>query len=340
MPKRYRSSNRDIRRYMRPLGRFGAAAAVGYNAYKKYSNSKVKKQKTTHTGSSVTQQRDSKVQYVRKRMPRWKKRPWVKFVKKVDWISNHRQTHFTLCRHFTYASTSVANAQNIACEQVHFGFYGNSTRINNQIDDWLFNQGLTTTALRKGKKFFISSLTDDYTVKNSGTTDAEVDVYELICIRDLHYSVGTTSGDYPTMEEILAELLSDDKTGTVAGLSTIGVNPFNVASFSRVFKVLKKIKHFLTPGAFFTHQVRTSKDKMYSCDTIIPQADNALTIGQQPGLLMKAYTSRVTLFVHRGEPGFSAGLVSEIGPSQIQVAKVMAIHGAIIDPTQKDTIDN
>jgi len=325
--------------------RFGAAAGIGLSAFQRFrslnrgNSVMAKTRRRQFSGNEVTAQRDSKVQYVRKRMPRWKKRPWIKFVKKVDWISNHRQTHFTHISHFEYSTVSSAGGQYIAPEQVHFGIYGNAVKRNNTIDRWLGEQGLTTTALRKGKKFFISSITDDYTVKNGGSTDAEVDVYDLLCTQDLRYSVGTLGADYPTMEQILDDLAADDKT-YAGSLGVLGTNPFNVASWSRRFKVLKKIKHFLTPGAFFTHQVRTSKDVMFSCDSIIPQDDNTLAVGQMPALLMKRNLTRITLFVHRGEPQSNGGAGFEIGPSTLIVAKVTSTHGSIIDPTQRDLVDN
>lgn len=327
--------------------RFGAAAALGVAAYSRYNQLKDKnsvwaktRRRPTFSGGEVTAQRDSKVQYVRKRMPRFKKRPWIKFVKKVDWISNHRQTHFTHISHFEYSTVSAPGGQYIAPEQVHYGFYGNAVRRNNTIDRWLGEQGLNTTALRKGKKFFISSICDDYTVKNGGSTDAEVDVFELVCTQDMRFSIGTgLPVDYPSMEQILDELAADDKTFG-SSLSVLGVNPFTVPSWSRRFKVIRKIKHFLTPGAFFTHQVRTSKDMHFSCDSFIPQDDNALSVGQMPGLLMKKGLSRLTLFVHRGEPESDGVAGFRIGASTLIVAKVTTCHGAIIDPTQQDKVDN
>jgi len=173
-----------------------------------------------------------------------------------------------------------------------------------------------------------------------GSTDAEVDVYDLLCTQDLRFSVGTSGAppDYPTMEQILDELAADDKTFG-GSLSVLGVNPFNVASWARRFKVLKKIKHFLTPGAFFTHQVRTSKDVMMNCDSIIPQEDNSLGVGQMPAMMMKKNLTRVTLFVHRGEPQSNGAGGFEIGPSTLVVAKVTSTHGSIIDPTQKDLVN-
>lgn len=86
----YRGKRRSS--YFRPVTNYGKAIGTAlkygykaYNSYTKYQKNKTQNQNT------VTTQYDTRLQYRKKSMPRWKRKAWKRFSQKVNAVNlkNH-----------------------------------------------------------------------------------------------------------------------------------------------------------------------------------------------------------------------------------------------------------
>lgn len=223
------------------------------------------------SGIGTTAQYDRKLIYRKKYMPRYKKRRWRSFIKKVNAVVDKDLGSRTVVR-----NDQVFNGQlmNLAGEtlqaQTNLGIYGNESAAFEPLND-LRRMRVDSDLGTTGKMIFTSGIFD-MTVTNTSSRQAdspnpsirlEVDVYEITSSKDFgNVGVGTTA---KTLPEVFAEGATDTANipGTTNTLSIArrGATPWDFPSAISEYglKILKKTKYFLNERDTFTYQIRDPK---------------------------------------------------------------------------------
>lgn len=227
-------------------------------------------------GSIVTQHRDFASQYVRRRMPRYKKRAWKSFVRKTTAVELKNAATKTVIFNNKIVSTSTAGNQ----QYLSFCLYG----INGNADNTTLTVGyqdmlkvfdnepsvkqeaVGSPAVyypSNGKLHFNTGVLD-FTLRNlSSETDAEVDVYYGYHWKDT-FNTNLEQQGLSSLAYTFANTTSDAiKSGnTSVTLLQRGVTPFNCsqAISASGFKIIKKQKLCIEPGKSVFIQHRDSKN--------------------------------------------------------------------------------
>lgn len=222
--------------------------------------------------------------YRRKRMPRYKKKRWVRFVKRVNAVADKDLGLRTVLWNDQLTQTNTSSSQSTltlalySVRNASFGYLDDLKRIGD-----LENEGNPTSAagdtISINSKVMFQSAVMDITIRN--TTDRlktidpgnpllntyesapdaaiELDIYEV-------YQRNMAS-DSSTIFESVTQMLNayDDKeiggAGTGIGIQDRGASPFEFgAQMGRLgLKILKKTKFFIPNGQTITWQVRDPK---------------------------------------------------------------------------------
>lgn len=249
--RRYRPSLR-----LRQAGNFATAVRQAYRGYKSYTKTKQKK-KTSGVG--VTRQHDSRMVYRKKRMPRYKRKRWGNFVKKVQAVNAKQQGTKTLVLNASKQNTAVSYDQMLQ----FFSLYGRSgADPTNELgsSDLRYCMNQIAPAAPYSKKFTFKSGIMDLTVTNSGTKKLEVDLYHITYWGE---------GQAPSFGDALADAESTTPTmgtATALTLKARGATPFDFPALMRFLKctIQKKTKYFIDAGDTITYQLRDAKEYKYA----------------------------------------------------------------------------
>jgi hypothetical protein len=243
-------------------------------------------------GTGITRQYDSKLIYVRKSMPRWKRRRWTSFVKKVGAVASRGEgTRTVVFKPPIFSDFTLS--QNLQMRQT-FGLYTcRSTvsfldhihriaKLENTGDQTSFQGG----TVYPSTKYKFRSGVADFTFTNRSTlndepsaiTDEpanfcplEIDLYEIVARKDASYVFAgnpTELENLTGMIEYKGRRLIDNETpypalsATDTSMIQRGMTPFEFTEGLSYFgiKVLKKTKHFLKVGDYFTYQMRDARN--------------------------------------------------------------------------------
>lgn len=306
-------------KYARSAGKLALSTARAYQRYRSFTTTRNNSKRTT-VRAGVTGQYDSSNIYRRKRMPRRRRRRWVKFSKKVNYIINKNVAPCALVRNKVLSRSASVNQQLLGVASLYSGFGTNADLSDDQItllkDAALRAYGDSTKYFQAQVK--VTSAVLDVTFENRSdnadtpltTVDAEVDVYELQCVRDVMIDDPVQSDrdiyDFITncCNEQPRPTTGDTSAGAVIGTSldstTIGWTPWQSSKFCKYFKVLKKTKKYLTPGGYFTYQIRSPADKIIKGNQIDVATDGGTSSAAVFPLFNKH--TRLLLFVTKGEP--------------------------------------
>lgn len=284
-------------------------------------------------GSIVTQHRDFASQYVRRRMPRYKKRAWKSFVRKSTAVQRKNAATKTVVFNNRIVSTSTAGNQ----QYLSFALYGingdtdnSTTYVGYQDMLKVFDNepGVKQEAVgspaifypTNGKLHFNTGVLD-FTLRNlSGDTDAEVDVYYGYHTKD----VGNTNimqQNFSTLRNTFANATNDAiKSGnTSVNLGQRGVTPFDCSQPISVsgFKVIKKQKLCVEPGRSVFIQHRDSKNHVMNMNYL-----------EGVGYAKKGLTYEV-LIVHKPSVTSVDNAVSTIGVGITRKYNYSVVAGGI-----------
>lgn len=258
------------RRARGPRGRsrLGAIGRIGFRLASRVARSRTKTQtrtKRTRESAPLTYDNDFKTDYRYRRMPRRRRRRWVRFVKKVNAVTlrNQQGLKKVLFRRLqTLVSTSSS------CAFTELMLYPSDGSVNLHAADMgeIFRDHLGTTAFDQANDMTVLANTQkqlkfesaqlEVTVKNYGVNKAIVEVYYVRC-RKQH---GQTNSDVYNCASGVYELgftkqtqVTDPEEGTTIGVGRqtqfmVGTTPFQSPRFCSTFKILKRKKFTIAPG--------------------------------------------------------------------------------------------
>lgn len=229
-------------------------------------------QRTTVQDSGITSQFDKKQQYRKKRMPKRKRRKWVRFVKKVKAVADSqiRMKSFVLNSQ-AVATMTGAQPQNW-CAVHLYGANGTNDGLVGEpseagtidlrrlinVDPELFNA--------KSAQINMKSAVLDITMTNlllnnettqTGSNTLEVDVYKLV--------YGRNDKDVASLEACLTAgtLMTDPMSGSEGAITSRGITPFDLSGFISAgkIKILSKTKYLISPGQCATLLHRDPKNR-------------------------------------------------------------------------------
>jgi len=239
--------------------------------------------KRTTDGLGVTNQNDRRVIYVKKKMPSYKKRPWVSFVRKVNRVIESGLGTKTVLFNTYIEDTNAANLQGI----LTIGFYGGTgladappTGVANycglrDIGVMMANDPMDATGSMKIKSAILD-VTYQAALDNQIRT--ELDVYELwFSNQDCPYT--NVNAIFQAAASVTSNISG---TGTGLNITTRGVTPFDLPEAFKIAKmsVYKKTKYLLAPGEACTYQIRDPRMHEFNKYDIL---DNLANDSMVPG---------------------------------------------------------
>lgn len=270
--------------------RYGLRDAIGgavkaYQVYKKYGSrtkTNYQKKRTVDHGG-ITQQHDIKTQYVKKRMPKYKRKRWQSFVKKVRAVEIADRGLQTVVMNGTITKESLENQQEWFEAHLYSwngdGWMGTkdiwyAMVLNLDLIQEDANTGSSTTPVTKNianvwkgdAEVLAQSATLDITWKNNSSSSAEADIY-IIEYKKGHASNGDNFINMINNGFGLTDpgyFIGSTTIQTASGLSRLqrGVTLFDMSRMLSKFgiRILKKEKVFVPGGGQYTKQIRDPRN--------------------------------------------------------------------------------
>lgn len=265
---------------MHPYWRYAQSAGEligqGLKAYNNWSETRTSTRNKTSRENFGSTQHDSRVQYVRKRMPKRKRKRWVKFSKKVKYVIDKQLGNTNVLRNSEGTSTGWQAAVNYGTyqgPQVYlvaclYGAAGTTTGTGNthgQDDLKIIMAKETATVMNKYRfKSACLDVTLTAIASDNNNVPLEVDIYHCIA-RGYGKKTDTGFNDFATVLKDTYQLPSTDPSGDqrILGLER-GATLFNVPGLLSQcqWKILKKTKVFVPSGGQCTYQIRDAKDHL------------------------------------------------------------------------------
>lgn len=274
--------------------RIGAAIRAGSAAYRGAQAVKSIFSRGTQSGgraisssTPVTTQFDMSSRYRYKRMNRRKRRRWVSAVKRNAFMDQKAQplqtSTFDFCQRSTYAVDSQASF-GFCLYPVDMGLAGEQE----DLKDMFIQAFSAANSPWLNRKIYMKSACIDVQLCNTGTVNAILDVYTIVC-----------KLNWPTASQGLGTIWSTtfgEQTAITAASSTNPANtPFQNPNFCRHFKILSKKEILLGAGQTTTLQMRDPKSHLLS----------GRKLTDQPNCI--PYLTRGFFFQVRGIPQYNAG---------------------------------
>lgn len=250
---------------------------AGYKLYKAYKdNSKAKNRKRAFSATGITTQRDSKKIYVKRSMPKYKKKQWKKFTKKVTAAIRDEGTQVIVMNDqntvTSYGASAATGIRLQAIQAAHlYGVSVSGLSVSEIGNMDMYRLCERDDDIDEASKFTMISGVMDMTITNptTGTYSGplEIDLYDI--------SYGAPIGSTLTgLGACFSSGYSNDTALNVSNpkvdISYRGVTPFdcgNAISISKM-KIIFKTKYFLPAGDSFTYQIRDSKNHHMSSDVL------------------------------------------------------------------------
>lgn len=257
------------------------------------------------SGRTTTEQRDSRVGYVKHRMPRGRRRRWKRFTRKVQHVMLQMGASQTFSVPRATIKSWIANAQN------YWGvMLGATGAVNN--DDLVdafkraYGSTLNLTDL-DDYKLFIKSLCLDVQINNNGANTAIIEIYHLLARKPYNDTSNLESQFAATFNEIPAP-------GTYSrAITNPGYTPFQNALFCSHWAIQRKEQIQLGPGELSTLQIRIPANKMFLGKTL-----------ETSPAMIRNFT-RGLLVICKGEPENASG-TAQLSAGEIVFATQMTCN--------------
>lgn len=273
-------------------------------------------------GSGVTIQHDERRQYRKKRMPKRKRKRWVKFVKKVNAVIDKNLGDKSIVLSATMTQIVTYGIQNYGAT-VLYGSRGDAAKPADEVaigsaDIVRIMDNENPTAGYVNKKYHFSSAVMDVTFRNTPIPEnnetinqIELDLYHYIVIRK--------TDNFSTPAEIYDDVAGENPpTGAwpSLGLQILGATPFALGRAGYYLRIIKKKKVLLPAYSCTTYQIRDPKNRTFSGEDV--EAANSFGI---------PYVTQGVFWIFRGAPGYNGigDLVASTG-AQLQITCTRAFH--------------
>lgn len=224
-----------------------------YNLYKKLRSTVLGTARGGGTG--ITRQHDHTTQYVKKRMPRRRRRRWVRFIRKVQAAQGKVLGSKTVIMNSQIGLPWTGPTQ-VALYGILYGNHGtNDTNFFCGARDLKKISDADTQIDQISEKCVFHSGVMDITARNLGENQLEVDLYTVL-LRTTEEARSDPPADVAIAENV-------PSIGTLTGLTlgTRGVTPFDLPQLARQgWRIIRKEKYFLGPDDTFTKQMRDARN--------------------------------------------------------------------------------
>lgn len=227
-------------------------------------------------GNGITTQRDVVTQYRKKRMPKKRKKRWVRKVKAFNAMLGKRVGTTSIVQNAVLEQSFANDGSNQSYLICHlYGAFGADT-FNREagtrdiykmlIEDDRIDPNATT--------FQFTGACLDVTGRNTGDLPLEVDMYIIIHKGGKHRA-STESELISAQANVNEPAGADPITTDDVTLSQRGVTPFQLPYWTKYGNtILKKVKYFLPQDATFTYQWKDPKNYLLNAQTIRDYSNN------------------------------------------------------------------
>lgn len=271
---------------------------AGYQAYKSYRNSGKKR----NTERQVTAQHDMSTVYHRRRMPRRRRRRWVRQVRLHRRLNDLSLGTRNIIFKYDGAHTATAGNQG----HITFCLYGlhgtSNTRGLNDLSRIIGTEGTANdqgiSASVKNKKLHFKSAVMDCTLVNNADTVVELDMYYFFVTRN----TDAMSNVSDAMTDVINNSSLITSTGSPFTVSSVGVTPFDCSNVAQYIKIYKVKKVILGTGQITSFMIRSAGDKYLNQDSVEQTSD---MFG------LKGYTKGVFI-ISKGAPNNTTGAPTDV----------------------------
>lgn len=239
-------------------------------------------------------------------MPRFRRKRWVSFVKKVQTVANKQLGLKQLIFNHVYQKASDYNSQDGGSIQL-YSADGDTSNDRQSADmgnifreifgDSVFNNSYNSTDADLTKVIRFESASLDVTFQNVGANNTIVDVYRFVCRRDVPH-LGDSSNNDPWgifIQSLIKTGIPEDPDSLnnlgdhKLTYDALGVTPFNSSRFCQMFKILQKRSYVIEPDKTVMINFRLPKGK---------------TVASNPlrNLICKRGLTEGFLYIFRGQP--------------------------------------
>lgn len=221
----------------------------------------------------MTSQHDSRLVYRKKTMPRYKKKKWVSFKKKVTAVEYSNRN----LQNVSMIQTMYCNANTDRCSFTSAMIYGingqtggtgapppggaSGTGSMDDMYDVLVNKYAAGGTAMNGRKFLFGSAVMDVHATNVSENALILEVYEIEAKKT--YTPATVAYDGP--EDLFIQGFVDyspmANTPLVPSALRLGTTPFNCKLFCQYFTVKTKRRLQVSPGEVVSFQIRDSTNR-------------------------------------------------------------------------------
>jgi len=276
----------------------------------------------------ITGHHDYKVDYVRKRMPRRKRKRWTSFKKKVDyiadkrlglkkWVINDVQRVQSLADTTNYFSTELYSIDGVTGHK-DVGDIARATMDPTIFDD-LQNSTLSTLT-NTSKLITFESANIEVSITNNATTSVILECYHFKCRKDgRQFSNGALNnpGGYYEMGFLKQGVPTDPDTGEQPDPSnsdpltvfTVGSTPFQSPFFCSHFQIVRREKFTVPAQGTIQKSLRIPMNKTVNISTL-------------RSLNIKRGWTEGFLWQMQGAPGYASSVVRQATISDVVVASV------------------
>lgn len=235
----------------------GVGTAFGNRFFGNGSNTETKKLRSAPF--PITGENDAKGLYRYKRMPRWKRKPWRRFKKKVQHVvSGMMGSKFTIIRR-TVRGTITPNAQGVFI--THNAMSLNGTDQSFRDLSYLFTSADTTNPESENKrsmKLIVSGWLCETQIRNTHESNT--------CYVDMYYyrfkkAVPAGQGNPYDIWLNAATNDVDPVTGNPKPLpAAYGMTPYQTPGFGQMIRIWKKVRVKIAPGGVAQVETRSGKN--------------------------------------------------------------------------------
>jgi len=229
------------------------AVSSAMDAYR--SRTQTSTRRTFVSGGPTTFQRDIALRYVRKPMPRRRRKRWVKFSKRVNHVVMQQQPLQNLTVRVPGGVKQFAVNTQVTDGQMLGGVAASNNDELLKMFRSAYGSTLTNSTIDK-YKIFLKSLTLDIQVSNTGLTPIIFDLYTLICRK--------SDKDNNRIDVTYSNAFGEQSAGLIGVKSATDVSttPFQNPLFCSMWKILTKKEFNMDAGQTITFQMRIPYNRM------------------------------------------------------------------------------